>query len=815
MLSRHRMVVRPSLLMAVLSMATVHAAEPDASRITTPGVGLATDDATSSIATNPALFAFDPDAGAALRFQQRVEDPLSAFQLGTSAGGLGLGLYYRSAGSASSLWGLRSSVGMHLSEDLTLGSSFWWYLPQGAENFTAWDLGLGYRPLSWLGFGAVARNIGSPGVAWGVVGDYGVGVALRPFGDRVVLGVDQFFTDQASLEGTDLDVPAFTTQLSLRASPMEGLTLRAYGNQHLELGAGVQLAFGGTAVGAYAAGLTDSDMAVIGALERTDSGERLVGVFDRVPLLHVNASYPYESRATLFSPAQESYLHLLRRLREAATDRSVRGVVIHLDSSPFSWAQIEELRGLMGELGEAGRPVVVYLDQAASTRDYYLAATADKVYLHPAAELDFTGISAETLYFRGALDLVGVEPEFHRRSEYKSGPETYTRREPSGPASEQMNALLDDLFGTMVAAVAQARGKSQDEIQALVDAGPYTAEEAEEAGLVDGLLYPDELQRRLDGSFGQTYLLDDEYLERLPHSGWHAPRRIAVVLVTGAITSGESSPPSIFGGGNAGAETVVKALEQARRDPTVKAVVLRVDSPGGSAFASEDIHRAVTLLQERGKPVVVSMGGVAASGGYYVAAGADTIFAEPGTITGSIGVYGGKVSLVGLYEQLGIGSASWSRGRKAGMWGSSRPFDPVEDAALEHMIDNTYATFKDRVATGRDLDPAQVENLARGRVWSGVRAHELGLVDELGGLYDAVDRARELAGIHAGARYQLVTYDSNPDPLGDLPRRLIRAAISPGMAAPQLPEELESLRAWSALRDEHLFMIMPYTVEIQ
>lgn len=816
MRTRQSLAAPLTLLLAGLGVATdAHGAEPEASRITTPGMGLATDDTTASIATNPALFAFDPDAGAALRFQQRVEDPQTALQLGTSAGGLGLGLYYRSASASSSLWGLRSSMGLHLGEDLTLGSSFWWYLPQGAGNFTAWDLGLGYRPLSWLGFAAVARNIGSPGVVWGVVGDYGVGLALRPAGDVLVLGVDQYFTDQGSLEGSDLELPGYTTQISLRVSPVEGLTLRAYGNQHLELGAGVQLAFGGHAVGAYGAGVTDSDMAVVGVVETCDPGERLVGVFDRVPLIRIASDYPYEPRASFFSEPQESYLHLLRRLREAAGDRSVRGVVIHLDRSPFSWAQVEELRGMITDLREADRTVVVYLDEAAGNRDYYLATAADHVYLHPAAELDLTGLSAETLYFRGTLDLLGVEPEFHRRSEFKAAVETYTRHEPSGPASEQMNALLDDLYGGLVAAVAEGRERSEDEVRDLVDAGPYTAAEAEEAGLVDGLLYPDQLEHRLEGNFGDTYLLDDEYLDQLPHSGWHAPRRIAVVLVTGAITSGESAPPSILGGGNTGAETVVKALDQARRDPTVKAVVLRVDSPGGSAFASEDIHRAVSLLQERGKPVVVSMGGMAASGGYYVASGADTIFAEPGTVTGSIGVYGGKISLEGLYEKVGIGATSWSRGRKAGMWSSSRPLDPVEDAALEHMIDNTYAMFKQRVADGRDMDPDRVESLARGRVWSGVRAHELGLVDELGGMFDAVDHARELAGIRAGARVQLVTYDSRADTLGDLPRRLIRAAVPTPEAELTLPDELQQLRTWSSLRDEHLFMIMPYSVEVR
>jgi protease-4 len=806
----------PILVLAALCSAPATGGEPDPARVITPGMGLATDDSTASITTNPALFGFDPDAGAALQVQQRLDSSLGALQLSTSAGGLGMGLYYRSGGEAGSLWGLRSGMGLRLGEDLILGSSFCWYLPQGSDNnFTSWDLGLGYRPLSWLGFGAVARNIGSPGAAWGAVGDYGVGLALRPVGDRLVLGLDQYVSDPASLELEGLDIEPYTTQLSLRVSPIEGLELRAYGNQHLELGAGLRVNFGGTAIGAHGADLTDSAGSVVASLEAADPNQRLVGLLDRVPVLRVSGAYPYESRSGFFSEPEETYLQLLRRLREAARDRSVKGLVLHLDRSPFSWAQVEELRGMITELSAADRPVVVYLDEAAGNRDYYLATAADRVFLHPAAELDLTGLSAETLYYRGVLDLVGVEPQFQRRSEYKSAPETYTRHEPSGPASEQMNALLDDLYSGLVVAVAQARGLDEDQVKALIDGGPYTAAEAVELGLVDGLIYPDQLRGELDAPFPDPHYLDDEYLERLQRSGWSAPRRIAVVLITGAITGGESQPPGLFGGGNTGSETVVQALEQAREDPTVKAVVLRVDSPGGSAFASEDIHRAVSLLQDEGKPVVVSMGGVAASGGYYVSAGADAIFAEPATITGSIGVYGGKISLEGLYEKVGIGSTIWFRGRKAAMWSSSRPLDPVEDQALEHLIDATYLQFKARVAEGRAMDDDQVEALARGRVWTGVRAQQLGLVDELGGLFDAVDYARDAAGIRPKARYELVTYDSRRDALGELPRRLIRAAV--GQPAPELAlsQELEQLRAWSSLRDEHLFMLLPYSLEIR
>ncbi len=817
MMSRHGACTGLFVILSAGLAATGARSSPgEPTRISVPGVGLATDDATGSIATNPALFVFDPDPGLSLRYQQRLSDPLSAFHLSSSASGAGLGLFYRGGPSSDTqLWGLQSSLGLHLTEDLTLGSSFWWYLPDGSDsNFSSWDLGIGYRPLHFLGFGAVAQNIGSPAPEHGAVGIYGLGLALRPMGDSAILGVDQFFSDSSGVSEDDA-LPAHTTQLSLRVRPVRGLELRAYGNDHLEFGGGLRVAFGGGAVGAWGSHMSSDTPSLVGGLETTEPGERLVGLGRRIPSIHLHTEYPYEPRATLFSPPQESYLQLLRRLREATHDRAVDGVLLHLDRTPFSLAQIQELRDLIGELRAADRAVVVYLDEAADNRAYYLASAATEIYLHPAAELDLTGLSAETLYYRGALDLLGVQAEYQRRSEYKSATEPATRHSPSEPASEQLNELLDDLYGALVDGIAQGRSFEPSRVRELVDGGPYTAREAEDRDLVDGLLYPDQLEEELEEVYSEHYQLDEEYLVEPQHSGWQAPRRIAVVVVDGVISSGESAPPTILGGGTVGSETVVQALDQAREDPTVKAVVLRVDSPGGSAFASDDMWRAVRRLRDEDKPVVVSMGGVAASGGYYASADADVIYAQPSTITGSIGVYGGKVSLAGLYEKVGISSTIWARGRKSAMWSSSRPLDPVESEALERMIEETYQQFKSRVADGRDLDDDEVEQVARGRVWSGQRAQQLGLVDELGGLFDAVDRARAEAGIKPGARYELVTYESQRDTLGELPRRLIRAVTGPQLIAPELPRGFESLETWRALQHERIFAIMPYTVEIR
>ncbi len=799
------------------------------SRVETPGIGLAGESCTSTITSNPALFGLDPDPGYAVRYQQRLYDPLSAVQLNATVGGTGFGLFYRGSASTQSFWALQTSAALRLAEQLSFGANFWWNLPQGSDNnFVSWDLGLAYRPAPFLGLGAVAQNIGSPSLQYGVTGRYGLGVALRPMSGFLTLGADQFFLEPtsegsgqdsagsdstASAASADSDAAemSYETRITLGLAPRRGLLLRLYGTNRMEFGGGVQLAFGGVGLGAYGADmLSDAPMFTAAAVS-TPSSERLFGLGKRIPTFRIRTAYPYEPRATLFSPPQESYLRLLVRLKGAVDDPAVRGVLIHLDREPFSMAQTEELRDLIGKLRARGRQVVVYLDASSGNKAYFLATAADRIYLHPAAGLDLTGLSAELTYFRGTLDLLGVQPQFHARSEYKSSPESFTRSEPSDSSAEQMNALLDDLYGALEGAIAEGRRVERERARELVDGGPYTADEAQALALVDGLLYPDDLEEDLEGVFPDNYVLDEDYLANVEHSGWQSPRRIALVVISGLISSGKTTPPSFFGQGSAGAETVIQALEQARDDHTVRAVVLRVDSPGGSAYASDDIWHAISQLVEAGKPVVVSMGGTAASGGYYVAAGATAVYAEPSTITGSIGVYGGKFSFGGLYQKLGISSTLLTRGRKAGMWSVSRPLDPVEEASMARLLDDTYAKFKARVAEGRGLDEAEVERIARGRVWSGRRAKEVGLVDELGGLYDAIDRARDEAGIREGAEFELLTYGSQPNRLGQLPLKLLKAAVGPV----EEMEELQALRSLRALEDDRIFMIMPYELELR
>lgn len=778
-------------------------------RFALPGTGVATDDGPESTYVNPALIGFDYDAGYALVYRYNPGTADSAFRMTTSVAGLGLGVSYSGTSTTPNFWTIDTSVSMNLPDDLTLGWNIRWNLPEGeGNNFTSWDLGMGYRPLPWLGFGGVAQDIGSPAPELGIRTRYGVGLAVRPFGDTLMLGVDDFF-QQSDLEGGSYHQ---VVQGTLKSRVLRGIDLRLYGTSDLEVGGGIQVFFGDQGIGAYASAAdSGSDLAFTGAVLTSSPPARVGAPGKRIPEFMVQGDLPYDTTPSLFSDPGESYIHFLKRLQSAADDPSVRGVLVHLDNMPFSFAQIEEVRSILGDIRAKGLPVVVYMDEATSNGAYLLATAGTRVLMHPATDLDLIGLAAETTYYRGTLDLVGIEPQFYRRAEYKSAVETYTRTEPSEAASDQMNALLDDLQGSLVSAIAQGRDLEEARVQEIIDGGPYTAEEAVRLGLVDGLCYEDQIQEAVNDLFPKGAERDDRYLMDEGMSGWKSSRSIAIVNITGVITSGESSSPGLFSEGSTGSETIVKALKQARKDNAVKAVVLRVDSPGGSSMASDKIWHAVQQVQEADKPVIVSMGGTAASGGYYVAAGAKAIYAQPTTVTGSIGVYGGKLSTEELYEKIGLNVTTYTRGRRADMWSSARPFDAVEGAAMDRLIGATYEQFKSRVAEGRGMEDAKVEEVARGRVWSGQRAKEQGLVDEMGGLWDAVERARLEAGLSPRARVNLVTYGSKEDAFGDLPTRMIRTFVDPV----DLPPGLQHIQAWSALKDEHVFLMMPYQVEVQ
>ncbi len=819
--SRARTGATARYVAGMLLALALHAQADPVERPVLPFHSVAGEDGAHTMYTNPSLLNFDRDPVYAAYYGTAdvINGTNNQVTLATTGSGVGAGLSYREILPGEAWWTISSALSLRLSETVAMGSAVHWQLPEGGDNnFVSWDFGLGWRPSPWLGLGGSVSNLGSPMPEMGVNTRYDVGLAVRPAGDFLTLGLDV-------LADAPPDLPMSTTaEASLRLRPVRGLWLRGYADRALSgsapigYGASLELRFADTAVGAGGRGATGSStIGGYGYVTSLRGDDQLFLPGRPIADITIDGGYPYQPAATLFSAPEESYLDLIRRIDTAARDSRVRGILLRIESSAFSMAQVEELRGLIKKARSRGKPVVAWLGGDVSNGEYLLASACDKVYVHPAGGLELIGLSAEIQYFKGALDLVGVEAQYAKRADYKSGPEPMTRTGSSDPAREQMDALVDDLFATLVTGIAEGRGRSTEEVKALIDAGPYSASEAVAKGLVDGAFYPDELREELEGDFPGDYTLADRYGLDVDTSGWQPQRAVAVVVVDGAIADGESSPGGLFGGAATGSKTVAKALEDAAEARSIKAVVLRVDSPGGSAFASDEIWRAVEKVKEAGKPVVVSMGGYAASGGYYVSAGADSIWAQPSTVTGSIGVYGGKINLDGLFDKVGINTEITARGRNASMFSMSRPMDSVEYAALDRLIGETYVQFKERVATGRSMTDEKVEEVARGRVWSGARAKGNGLVDSHGGFFDAIDDARLRAGMAPNAPFNVVTFDpwsgatSMPGQVAQLGRR-IEATLRPDIEAPRA---LEPFWRLVALRDEHVFTLMPYDVRVE
>ncbi|HEY6180317.1 MAG TPA: signal peptide peptidase SppA, partial [Kofleriaceae bacterium] len=446
------------------------------------------------------------------------------------------------------------------------------------------------------------------------------------------------------------------------------------------------------------------------------------------------------------------------RLRAIARDSSARAMVVTLDGVAAGWAALEELRDEIARVRRAGKKVFAYM-VSGSGRDYFVATAADKIYVDPAGGLRLVGMAGTTMYFRGAFEQVGVLPQFEKIAEYKSAPEQFTETGPTEAAARMRNELFDSLWDRWVAAVADARHLTSDQVIALVDRGPYTAGDlAADTRLVDAVAAPEKVSQLVIGEIGELLPVAAPAAERPER--WQPPG-VAVIYVDGDITDGKSQAVPLLGENLVGSETLIEALTQARSDPRIGAIILRIDSPGGSALASELIAREV--FATRGvKPILCSMSNTAASGGYFIAAGCDAIFAEPMTITGSIGIFYGKFDIAGLARKLGVTTDTYTRGKHADLESMFRPYTDEERVTLKDNLRYMYGRFVGAVAEGRGLKPDAVDAVGGGHVWSGAQAMPIKLIDRFGGLADAIDEAKRRMGLAASDRIQLHELPDQP-----------------------------------------------------
>lgn len=436
-------------------------------------------------------------------------------------------------------------------------------------------------------------------------------------------------------------------------------------------------------------------------------------------------------------------------IRQAATDDRIKGLYLEPDAS-FGWAASQELRDAVAVFSASGKPCYAYAD-GFENKSYYIASACKEIYLAPAGVMLVNGLAITNEYYAGIFEKIGVKADFEHVGDYKSAVEPFQRAGPSDAASEAMDMLIGGLYDQMVDGIAAGRGVPRDQVLAWIEQTPITPQAALDAKMVDGLKYRDEVR---DGMAGEERTTVSAYIKS-GSTFVPADKTIAVIHVEGAIVDGESNT-SIFGGRSVGDRTVEEYFEEIREDESVVAVVLRVNSPGGSGMASDMIWRSIQRTREMKKPVVVSMGDYAASGGYYISAPADRIIAEPGTITGSIGVFGGKMNIGGVYEKLGITTHTWQRGAMADLFTGINGFSDPERAKFKEFLAGFYDVFLTRVADGRKMQKDAVHLVAQGRVWTGAQALERGLVDELGGLDVAIQRARELAEVGAEEEVELL-----------------------------------------------------------
>ncbi|HTB56782.1 MAG TPA: signal peptide peptidase SppA [Polyangia bacterium] len=735
----------------------------------TDGARAGDADATA-VQLNPGALGFLPAAGLEL-VGADASDPAVVPRRGFGAY-LGLPIFLRSSlGLGLSRVAGASAVGidahttfqlayaLHFLRNASLGFSWahiWDGSFAGADTF---DFGFSARAGRYVALGATVEDVGEPHPnAFGATLPrlWTAELVLRPLGTarlEVALGA-------AHANGDDWD--RLVPRARISATLIDGLRLYGEG-ENVPRGAAT---FGGGSDTRLAFGMAidfDHLGLVVGVpIFIPGNGSSGAGIAGRIHLdgerRPALVAPPYVARVRLEGIEDDRhFFQVVRRLRALAVDPAVAGVLFKIEGVTLGYGRIEELRDLVALLRAHGKRTFGYLT-FPSTREYYLAAACDVIVIHPAGELSVTGVATNVTFYKGTMDRLGVHLELVRVGAFKGAMEPFIMTEQSPAVRENKNQLLDDVYNRLTATIAADRTRAGHPMDAaivrgLIDRGIFSAGDATLAGLGDAVAAEGDLEAFVQHALGRANLrLRDPDSSPAAPAAWPS-RRVAVLFVDGTMVDGPNVELPFGMGDFAGSDTLSAALEQCRRDPTIAAVVLRVNSPGGSAFASDVLAREIKKVRQAGKPIVVSMGDLAASGGYYIAAPADVIYAEPSTTTGSIGVFGYKVDAQKLLAMLGMNVETYRRGAHADFLSPYRPWTDEERALALQQIQHLYQLFVATVADGRrsrGLTAARVDELGRGHVWTGALAQGLGLVDRLGGVSAAIDEAARLGGVPVG-----------------------------------------------------------------
>ncbi|MCK5131254.1 MAG: signal peptide peptidase SppA [Candidatus Sabulitectum sp.] len=618
---------------------------------------------------------------------------------------------------------------------LSAGLGFTWYdptiknHPQEGEKF--FTFGLNLRPDDHIGLGATART--STG---DIDGCYIAGIALRPLGDETITLTGDYRFESGIIDSR------WATGVEVRA--IDGLTFRGSCGENDMFSAGIQFDFGKAGI---TAGSDISDGNYLGATTELILNEYpQPGIIQPLPdFLSYSAANGDELPSKSFlGPRVPSFTTEMAALARGTHDSDVKGLLVDFSDYSLSAAQAEELREIMIDYRATGKPVFAYMEYAGNG-SYYTATAARAICMHKAGQISISGFSGYTFFVRGFLDKIGIYPDLMHIGAFKSASDMLTEYDISEAQIEATTALLETYKTELIRGISEGRGLEPAQMSILFSQSPFAGESMVRMGLADTLLYRDQFEEFVENELGHSVkTMSPVFYSNLPavSSNWGFDPRVAVVVADGNITGGHSGSSLL--GRTMGSETVIEMLERAANTEGVRAIVLRINSGGGEAMASDDMHHAVENIREQ-MPVVVSMGSVAASGGYYMACGADAIFADKMTVTGSIGIISGKFVFGDLLDMVGI-NVEKVEIRPSGNAGN--PFEPYTEEQYEHRFDamrEGYNLFVTTVAKGREMTFDEVDAIAQGRVWSGIDALEIGLIDYTGGVVDAIAHAAMLA----------------------------------------------------------------------
>jgi protease-4 len=765
------------------------------------------------LTTNPAGLPWGGRFEALYLHQERWAE---TFQAAGRADGLLLGTPWLGLGLQYVRPSALSSAGDYLKVDLagalrlgdTLGLALGLQILDPTESSAATsvdcNLGLVWRPLRYLSLGLVGRDLararlGETRASRAVE----FGLAVRPLWfdhERLTLAADLRYA-----QGADQPTARFTAQ----ARVMDGLSVFASADLEGYFGLGLSLDLPHLGVTGYTSfspeGGVHNQGLVAGLRASLDPRPGFRLVHGQTAVVELDAGLADLDHAPGLLRKKRTLYDAERAIRAAAQDESVDSLLVKVADVDFGLTRVQELRDALGAVRAAGKKVFVHLETATNA-SYYLGATADAVYLSPGGAWAVAGPKASALFLGGSLALLGGRAEALQSGKYKSAVEMFTREEPSPESLEVLQSLAGELHDQLVEAIAEGRDLPREQVQAAVDQGLLLPEEALRSGLVDAVLHADELDDSLAEALGHPARYLGRYQEELwQRERWGVPPTIAVVHARGSIRYG---PDTLLPG--MPVRELMGILRGLSRDPGVEAVVLRIDSPGGSGLASELLWRELRRLREK-KPLIVSMAGVAASGGYYIAAPAHAIVADPATLTGSIGVFSLLFDLSELYARLGVSQEVVSRGARADLDSTFRGRTPEELERLQAVVDGFYKTFVDRVAEGRGLTPEQVHEIAQGRVWTGRQAREVKLVDELGGLSKALALARERIGLDAHEPLRVVHLPrAKLSLLGLLGELGLGASAEAELLPASLRQALGQLMELSAFSHEPALALLPW-----